>query len=284
MDAPADNDDLLNPINDSPVVDSAVPRETMIAPADNDDILNPPVGESPVVYTSSIISASVGDERPHSPGDNVDSSNKISAFVGDVAINAVESLAIDCASFTKSVDVTPVDIERAKVRALSQQLSRSHKENQTLKILLEKAQADFERQIQQTHHLQKVQSKILRDAANPVSSGPCVEVHKLNAELASTQKDLVEEIEMSKKREAKMIRLQEQLDSLKKQSEEQTASIENQSSTLIKNLKSQRSELLVVIRKQTKLIDILKQQRSHVETAALLNMAEKDFMKVIGRP
>jgi hypothetical protein len=231
----------------------------MSAPADNDIILNQ-VDCAPVV----------------------DSSNKISAFVGDVAIDVVESLAIDCASFTKSVDVSPVDVERAKVRALSQQLSRSHKENHALKILLEKAQTDFDRQIQQTHHLQKMQTKILRDAVKPVS-GPCDEVRQLNAELASTQKDLAEEIETSKKREARMMRLQEQLDSLKKQGEEQTTSIESQSATLIKNLKSQRSELLVVIRNQTKLIDILKQQRSHVESAALLNILEKDFIKVVGR-
>ncbi|KAL3809708.1 hypothetical protein ACHAXA_009402 [Cyclostephanos tholiformis] len=238
----------------------------MSAPADSDFLLNP-VDVASVVDSSSTISTIIG---------------VVTTDDDDDAASKVESLAIDSASFANSVDVAPIDIEKAKVQALSQQLSRSYKENQSLKILLEKAQADFRRQIQQTHHLQKMQSKILRDAANPVSD-PCDEVEKLNAELACTQKELAEEIEMSKKREARMMRLQEQLDSLKKQGEEQTTSIENQSALLIKNLKSQRNELLVVLRKQTKLIDILKQQRSHVEAAALLGMVEKDFMKVVGR-
>jgi hypothetical protein len=49
----------------------------------------------------------------------------------------------------------------------------------------------------------------------------------------------------------------------------------------IKNLMKQRNELLVVIKKQTNVIDILKQQRARAEAAVLLDMAENDFLKVV---
>jgi hypothetical protein len=221
----------------------------------------------------------------------VDSSYSISEMIDAVAIDdaayEIETatgaeISIDDASLTNFFGVTPIDIEKAKVRALSRQLTRSQDENRQLQSMLKKAQIDLERQIQQTLQLQKRHTKNRGEDAieQPVSS-PCNEVQKLKADLASTNKDLAEELETTKKREAKMLRLQEQLDSLKQQREQQEIGDEKQSDIFIKNLKKQRSELLIVMKKQTKLIEILKQQRAHVEAAALLNILEKDLMKVV---
>ena len=57
--------------------------------------------------------------------------------------------------------------------------------------------------------------------------------------------------------------------------------VANEKQVLIQNLQKQRSELFVVIKKQMKLIDILKQQRAHVEATALLNIKERDFLKEV---
>ena len=61
----------------------------------------------------------------------------------------------------------------------------------------------------------------------------------------------------------------EELDSLKQ------GEGDNEKRIVIHNHQKQRSELLEVFKKQLKLIDILKQQRAHVEAAALLNNGKR---------
>lgn len=192
-----------------------------------------------------------------------------------------------------SVNATPLQIEKAKVRALTKQLNRCLDEKRQIQQTLEHTQNDLERQMHQTLRLQKIQaqkSKCSADAsANQVVSTPNDDGKELKAELASTQKDLADEICMSKTREAKIQRLQDQCNSYK----EQLESIQQQCGTgdgegskhsmekLIKNLEHQRTELLLVVKKQMKLIDIHKQQRAHIEAATLLGIAEKGFLKEI---
>ena len=231
-----------------------------------------------------------GDSTSHGVSVNVaasavDSSNVISAMMDAVVtIDDAETteIAIDEATFTHYVDVTPIEIEKSKVQALNRQLSRSRDENRQLQSLLKHAQADLERQIQQTLQLQKRQSKMcIRDAIDQPVPVPCEEVQKLKVDVASAHKYLADELETAKKREAKILHLQEQVDSLKQQREQQEIRDEKQSDMFIKNLMKQRNELLVVIKKQTNVIDILKQQRAHAEAAVLLDMAENDFLKVV---
>jgi hypothetical protein len=221
------------------------------------------------------MSATSNDDISFNPVDEasaVDSTNVIIAMIDAVAIGDAET--------THSVDVTPIEIEKLKVQALSRQMSRSQDENRQLQSLLKQAQADLERQIQQTHKYLALHL-CTRDAIEQPVSVPCNEVQKLRAELTSTHKDLADEIETTYKRDARILLLQGQVDSLKQQLEQKEIRDEKQSDIFIKNLKKQRSELLVVIKKQTKLIDILKQQRAHAEAALLLDVAEKDFMKVV---
>ena len=178
-----------------------------------------------------------------------------------------------------SINATPLQIEQAKVAALNRQLSRSLEERNKLQCMLQTTQTDLEKQMQETLRLQKVHAKqSLKDAMGKQVVDPCNDnVKELKAELASTQKELADEISLSKKREMRIRKLQdqckaykEQLDSLKvQQNGQDEGGINKQrSEKVIKNLGQQRDELLTVVKKQMKLIDILKKQRVHVEAAA----------------
>ena len=185
-----------------------------------------------------------------------------------------------------SVDATPLEIEKAKVKALHRQLCRTVEEKSALQKQLVSTSSDLELQIEETMRLQKSLAKLkARDAMEKqiVKTGTTDDdaIRELKAELASMQKNLSDEI----KREERIQALQnqctmykEELDSLKQHGEVKVA---NEKQVLIQNLQKQRSELFVVIKKQMKLIDILKQQRAHVEATALLNIKERDFLKEV---
>jgi chromosome segregation ATPase len=49
----------------------------------------------------------------------------------------------------------------------------------------------------------------------------------------------------------------------------------------VRSLQSQRSEFVNVIRKQNRLIDVLKRQKFHLEAAKLLQITEQEFAKVL---
>ena len=195
--------------------------------------------------------------------------------------DSVESIINDAA--INSVDATPLEIEKAKVKALHRQLCRTVEEKSALQKQLVSTSTELERQIDETMRLQKSLKHKARDAMeqNVVNTGSADDdaIRELKAELASMQKNLSDEI----KREERIQALQnqctmykEELDSLKQHGE-----VANESQVLIQNLQKQRSQLLVVIKKQMKLIDILKQQRVHVEATALLNIKERDFLKEV---
>jgi len=196
------------------------------------------------------------------------------ALAGDEAT----ALAVDAS-------LLPIDLERVKVRTLQRRLARCQDEIRQLQSMLKQTQADLERQIQQTILIQKkqlIRTRITDLNEEPVVPVPCDDIQALKDELALTQKNFADELEMSKKREAKILHLQEQLDSLKQRRIHEEISEEKKNDVMIKNLKKQRSELFAVIHKQVKLIDVLRQQRSHVEAATLLSITENDFLKVVG--
>jgi len=171
---------------------------------------------------------------------------------------------------TTSTTATPLLVERAKVKALTKQLSRSLEDKKQLQDILKRTEKNLEMSQHKTLQLQRTQIKSVKVAnqRQQVSVNHKDEVKELKAELSSTQKDLADEIEASKKRELRVQRLQEQLAASKQQSEQGDACNKHEHNMKIKTLVKQRDELLLVVKRQIKLIEVLRQQRLHVESAA----------------
>ena len=170
---------------------------------------------------------------------------------------------------TASSTATPLQVEKAKVAALTKQLSRSLEDKKQLQTILSKTKTDLEMSQHKTLQLHRSQIKHLKVASQKqqVSVGHKDEVNVLRAELASTQKDLADEIEASKKRELRLHQIQRQLLS-SKHSKQEGSGDKHEHNMKIKNLVKQREELLLVVKRQMKLIVVLRQQRLHVESAA----------------
>jgi len=248
--------------------------------------------ESPVALTDDEDTASAISRTPVAlSGDEATTASAISRTLNALAVdNAFTMTEIpvalagdeDTALAVDNASLLPIDLERVKVRTLQRRLARCQDEIRQLHSMLKQTQADLERQIQQTILIQKKQLIRTRMNEEPVVPVPCDDIQALKDELALTQKNFVDEIEMSKKREANIFNLQEQIDSLQQRRVHEEISEEKKNDVVIKNLKKQRSELFAVIHKQVKLIDVLRQQRSHVEAATLLSITENDFLKVVG--
>ena len=232
--------------------------------------------ESPVALTGDEDTASAISRTLNALA--VDNAFTMTEIPVTLAGDEATALAVDAS-------LLPIDLERVKVRTLQRRLARCQDEIRQLQSMLKQTQADLERQIQQTILIQKkqlIRKRITDLNEEPVEPVPCDDIQALKDELALTQKNFADELEMSKKREAKILHLQEQLDSLKQRRIHEEISEEKKNDVMIKNLKKQRSELFAVIHKQVKLIDVLRQQRSHVEAATLLSITENDFLKVVG--
>lgn len=86
-------------------------------------------------------------------------------------------------------------------------------------------------------------------------------------------------------------RLQEEVDRLKIENKQQRLTVDDKSDEVKKNyekvvqenrkLEKQRNELLQAFKKQLKLIDILKRQKTHLEAAKMLNFTEEEFIKAL---
>jgi len=179
-----------------------------------------------------------------------------------------------------------LQLEKAKASALAIQLEKTKSENERIVELLKKTQINLQKQTQHNLTLQRQfaeKEKAQERQAIAAAKVKRDEMQNLREELLTAQRDLTKQLSLSKQREQEH---EKQVNRLKRQCEQQEnerrndeswRSMEQRTNTLEKC----QSELLVLVKKQMKLIEILKKQRSHARAAALLGITEKTFVKEV---
>jgi len=126
---------------------------------------------------------------------------------------------------------------------------------------------------------------------NDEVDGLRIENQSLQKEVAGLKGILKESESKSRTREVRLNRAMESVDKFKKLATEgRSEKNESKSKTrkeiedLLKqttDLKKQKSDLLLALKKQIKLIDVLKRQKVHVEASRMLDFTEREFIKVL---
>jgi hypothetical protein len=187
-------------------------------------------------------------------------------------------------AFACDKKVTALDKERAKNIVLSRQLDKANSDNESLQNELRHTQQLLENQMKQTLQLrkqQKSQNELLEKRMLEMETPNEQILQGLENQLKNTQAQLANEMSLAQQREAKLqkaieqsVQYEKELHQLKQQQ------VKDEGNALaVKRLELQRDELLIVVKKQMKLMDILKQQALHAKAATLLDITEKDFVK-----
>jgi hypothetical protein len=203
--------------------------------------------------------------RSKSPSDENNDPNPVSAF-----------------AFDKKV--TALDKERAKNMVLSRQFHKATSDNESLHNELRRTQQLLENQMKQTLQLRKQQqsqNELLEKRRLEMETPNEQILQGLENQLKNTQVQLASEMSLAQQREAKLQKAIEQSAQYEKELHQlKQQQVKDEGNALaVKRLEMQRDELLVVVKKQMKLIDILKQQALHARAATLLDITEKDFLK-----
>ena len=177
-----------------------------------------------------------------------------------------------------------LDKERAKLQVVNRELERAKAENSKLKNELERTQRQVESQMQQTLLLRKQQqchnNALIEQRALHINSKD-KKVEDLETQLNKVRTELAQQIASATKREANLQMVVDQSARFEKevQSLKQQQVVDQRNALAVKKLKSQRDDLLLIVKKQIKLIEILKQQTLHAKAATLLEITEKEFVK-----
>ncbi|XP_044246908.1 testis-expressed protein 9 isoform X3 [Ursus arctos] len=189
---------------------------------------------------------------------------------------------------------------KAKLRVMQEELDNvvyecNKKENeiQDLKSQIKNFEEDCARQ-QRTINLQQSQTekyKTLFEELNKKCDG-------LQQQLSSVEKELENKRRLQKQaasnQSATEVRLNRALEEAEKyklelsKSRQNNKDIANEEHKKIEALKSenkklekQKGELMIGLKKQLKLIDVLKRQKMHIEAAKMLSFTEEEFMKAL---
>eukprot|EP00984_Skeletonema_dohrnii_P006415 scaffold2295_cov93-Skeletonema_dohrnii-CCMP3373.AAC.12 len=180
---------------------------------------------------------------------------------------------------------TALQLEKAKASALAIQLEKVKSENERIVELLKKTQISLQKQTQHNLTLQRQfaeKEKAQERQAIAAAKVKRDEMQNLREELLTAQRDLTKQLSLAKQREQEH---EKQVNRLKRQCEQQESDRSNDESWKMEQrtntLEKCQSELLVLVKKQMRLIDILKEQRNHARAAALLGITEKTFLKEV---
>lgn len=149
---------------------------------------------------------------------------------------------------------------------------------------LARTQQQLEIQMNQTLQLRKQQQRrnasLLEKEASIVSSNED-RINDLERQLVKTQGELTKELTLANDRDAKLQKTVDQNADLQNEVQQlrQKEVDAETSASAVKRLERQRDCLLSLVKKQMKLMEVLKEQSLNAKAAALLDITEKDFMK-----
>ncbi|XP_040269845.1 testis-expressed protein 9 isoform X2 [Bufo bufo] len=148
--------------------------------------------------------------------------------------------------------------------------------------------------LQRTANIQQTQAdkyKALFEEANKKNDGLQHQLSALEKELENFKRIQKQSASNQSATEVRLNRAMEEADKYKmelnklKQSNKDTAHQERKRVEELKlenkKLEKQKAELMAGFRKQLKLIDILKRQKMHIESAKMLSFTEEEFMKAL---
>eukprot|EP00941_MAST-03F_sp_MAST-3F-sp1_P005820 g5820.t1 len=195
-----------------------------------------------------------------------------------------------------------IRIQKAKLRGIEEELRQSKKENIKLKENIKKLKEEKKRRKRDDDQIEKKWSdkvKIIRKKSSAKEKKLEKELERARRHIAKIEQELKEgrkernqgasdgnakDIRLNRALE-ELSRVKEERARMKKEEKEKDAAREREKKreeAEIKLLEKQRNELLAAFKKQGRLINVLKQQKMHIEAAKLLRFSEEEFEKIMG--
>jgi chromosome segregation ATPase len=193
------------------------------------------------------------------------------------------------------VDVQ-LSVMKAKVRMLRTQLSQIKKSKVESDDVVKNLEAKLKQVLSENARLEKRLILMSKSSDNAfLLKGKCEELeaenNSLRKEVQESQKCLQEAQTCHSKKEDKLNQALREIDLLKKRiidhqpsktdSDSADKKERNNFLATIANLEKQNGELFTVVKKQMKLIDIMKRQKVHLEASRLLSFTEAEFSKIL---
>ncbi|XP_069812670.1 testis-expressed protein 9 [Dendropsophus ebraccatus] len=189
---------------------------------------------------------------------------------------------------------------KAKLRVMQEELdsvthecNKKDDENRNLTSRVKDLEEERVR-LQRTANIQQTQAdkyKALSEEANKKNDGLQHQLSALEKELENIKRIQKQSASNQSATEVRLNRAMEEADKYKmelnklKQSNKDTANQEKKKIEELKlenkKLEKQKSDLMAGFKKQLKLIDILKRQKMHIESAKMLSFTEEEFMKAL---
>ncbi|XP_053319116.1 testis-expressed protein 9 [Spea bombifrons] len=189
---------------------------------------------------------------------------------------------------------------KAKLRVMQEELDTithecNKKDDENRNLLSRAKELEEERaRLQKSANIQQTQAekyKHLAEEANKKSDGLQNQLSMLEKEVENFKRAQKQSAISQSAAEVRLNRALEEADKYKmelnklKQSNKDTANQERKKIEELKlenkKLEKQKGELMSGFKKQLKLIDILKRQKMHIESAKMLSFTEEEFMKAL---